>query len=73
METKIQIGCNYHTTWQKNKAMRFVLVDVKADKVKLETRTTKRSFWTDIKDIVFIDTYVNRKKFKEFHKIKTEI
>ena len=51
--------------------MRFVLVEVKEDKVKLETRTTGKSFWTDLKDIIFIDTYVNREKFKKLQKIKT--
>ena len=25
----IVIGCNYHTTWQSNKSMRFVLSEVK--------------------------------------------
>ncbi len=61
----IVIGCNYHTTWQSNKAMRFVLVDVQGTKARLKTRRTNRIFWTDVKDLIFIDTKHNRAKAAE--------
>lgn len=60
----IVIGCNYHTTWQKHKAMRFVLVDVKGDKARLQTRTSRRDFWTDLKDLIFIESAHNIRKAK---------
>jgi K+-sensing histidine kinase KdpD len=28
-EQIIKIGCNYHTTWQSDRAMRFILVEIK--------------------------------------------
>ena len=58
------IGCNYHTTWQSHPAMRFVLVEVKDDKARLKTRTSRKDFWTDVKDLIFIDTNYNRNKAK---------
>lgn len=61
----IVIGCNYRTTWQSNKQMRFVLTDVKGDKAKLQTRRSRKTFWTDLKDLIFIDTNYNKIKAKE--------
>ena len=40
----IKIGCNYHTTWQSDKSMRFVLVEVNGDKAKL--KVSDRGFIT---------------------------
>lgn len=62
MENKIIVGCNYHTKWQSNKSMRFVLKEVKGDKALLITRRTNRSFWTNISDLVFIESPHNIKK-----------
>lgn len=59
MENKLIIGCNYHTTWQSHPAMRFVLVEIKGDKARLRTRASKKDFWTDVKDLIFIDTNYN--------------
>jgi len=53
MGDKIVIGCNYHTKWQSNKSMRFVLLEVNGDKALLGTRTTKKKFWTNMSDLVF--------------------
>lgn len=64
----IQIGCNYHTTWQSDKSMRFVLVEIKGDKARLQTRRTKRDFWTNISDLIFINTLVNKNKLKKLQK-----
>lgn len=64
MEQQLIIGCNYHTTWQSHSAMRFVLVEVKGDKARLKTRASKKDFWTDVKDLIFIDTNYNRNKGK---------
>ena len=61
----IVIGCDYHTTWQSNKQMRFVLTDVKGGRARLQTRRSRKTFWTDLKDLVFIDTNYNKIKAKE--------
>jgi len=60
--TRIVIGCNYHTTWQKVKSMRFVLAEVKGDKARLQTRNTKKDFWTDLSSLIFIESDYNKKK-----------
>ena len=62
MENKIILGCNYHTKWQSNKAMRFVLKEVKGDKARLATRRSGKNFWTNISDLIFIDTKYNINK-----------
>jgi len=58
----IQIGCNYHTKWQANKAMRFVLKEIKGDRACLATRTTQKNFWTNVSDLIFITTNHNIEK-----------
>ena len=60
----IVVGCNYHTKWQKHSAMRFVLLEVSGSKAKLGTRTTKREFWTDLLDLIFIESSHNKAKAK---------
>ncbi|MDA3818508.1 MAG: hypothetical protein PF486_14090 [Prolixibacteraceae bacterium] len=60
------IGCNYHTTWQKHRNMRFVLTELKGDKARLQTRKTGCDFWTDTKDLIWIDTNHNNNKAKEY-------
>lgn len=65
MTDKLIIGCNYHTKWQKNKAMRFVLKEVKGDRARLMTRTTNRDFWTDVSDLIFITSKHNIDKAKK--------
>ena len=55
-------GCNYHTKWQRVRSMRFVLKGVSGDKANLVTRGTKRDFWTDIDDLIFIKSHVNIQK-----------
>lgn len=65
MSTQIQIGCNYHTTWQSDKKMRFVLVEIKGDKARLQTRRTKKNFWTNVSDLIFITSSTNKRKAKE--------
>ena len=40
----IVIGCNYHTTWQTHKQMRFVLTEIKGNKARLQTRTSRKRF-----------------------------
>jgi hypothetical protein len=42
--------------------MRFVLKEVKGDKARLITRNTKKSFWTNISDLIFIETKHNKSK-----------
>jgi hypothetical protein len=61
----IVVGCNYHTTWQSIKSMRFVLSEIDGDKARLTTRTTGKSFWANLDDLIFIDTAHNiRKAYK---------
>lgn len=67
-EQLIQIGCNYHTKWQKKPGMRFVLVDVKDGMARLITRKTGKDFWTKVSDLIFINTSYN--KFKAKRKAK---
>ena len=62
-ELPIMVGCNYHTTWQSNKQMRFVLAEVNGNQVRLLTRTTRRSFWTSMDTLIFIDTATNIEKY----------
>ena len=62
------IGCNYHTTWQGHKQMRFVLTELKDDKARLQTRNTRKNFWTDTKDLIFIETGCNRAKARDYLK-----
>lgn len=58
------IGCNYHTTWQSSPSMRFLLLDIYADKGKalLGTRNTNKTFPTGLDELVFINTKVNLEK-----------
>jgi len=60
---EFKIGCNYHTKWQKHKAMRFVLKEIKGDKARLITRNTGKDFWTNTSDLIFIETAYNNSKF----------
>ena len=63
-ENSIVIGCNYHTKWQSNKSMRFVLRSVKDGKCMLGTRTTKKYFQCNIEDLIFIMSDYNIHKAK---------
>ena len=63
------IGCNYHTTWQSNKKMRFVLTDIIQStngglKAVLKTRTTLNMFTANLDDLIFINTKHNIEKSK---------
>ena len=62
---ELVIGCNYHTTWQSNSKMRFVLVEIKGERARLQTRVSKKDFWTDVKDLIFIETTHNKNKAKK--------
>jgi hypothetical protein len=59
---KLVVGCNYHTKWQSDKRMRFVLCEVIGDKARLRTRRTNRRFWTNKEDLIFIETKYNNEK-----------
>ena len=65
MNKIIVVGCNYHTTWQRNSRMRFVLGGIKGKQALLYTRETKKQFWTKIEDLVFIESKHNIIKAKE--------
>lgn len=70
---KLIIGCNYHTTWQRDKAMRFILAEIKGTRARLETRQSRRNFWTDIKDLIFIESPHNKRKGELLTKSYTRI
>jgi hypothetical protein len=59
------VGCNYHTTWQSCKSMRFVLTEIKGFKARLQTRTSRKDFWTNIDDLIFIESKYNKQKARE--------
>lgn len=65
---KLVIGCNYHTTWQSNKAMRFVLKEINGNKARLATRVSKKDFWCNVEDLIFINSIHNRLKAKDILK-----
>ena len=67
----IIIGCNYHTTWQSNHKMRFVLSEVEGDKVRLTTRVSRKSFWSGIEDLIFIETRHNKEKAEKLRPFST--
>lgn len=60
------IGCNYHTTWQTYPNMRFVLTELKGDSARLQTRNTRKDFWTSTNDLIFIKSNHNKNKAKEY-------
>ena len=59
------IGCNYHTTWQSHKSMRFVLTEIKGTKAQLQTRYSRKNFWTNVDDLLFIESSYNKQKARE--------
>lgn len=59
---RLVIGCNYHTKWQSNRAMRFILKQLKGDRARLTTRNTSKDFWTNTSDLIFITTNHNIQK-----------
>ena len=59
------IGCNYHTTWQSHKSMRFVLTEIKGTKARLQTRNSRKDFWTNVDDLIFIESGYNKQKARE--------
>lgn len=65
---KLVIGCNYHTKWQSNKAMRFVLKEIIGDEAILYTRGTNKTFKTNINDLIFIDTNFNNQKARSINR-----
>ena len=68
----IVIGCNYHLKWQSNKAMRFILVEISDNRVRMKTRHTNSNFWTDKSDLIFIMSNHNIKKAKDIIQRQTK-
>lgn len=60
----LAVGCNYHTTWQSHKSMRFILVRIKGNLAYMKTRNTLKKFWTPIESLIFITTSYNIRKAK---------
>ncbi len=67
---ELVIGCNYHTTWQSDSRMRFVLISVSGTKAKLSTRRTQRTFETNVSDLIFIKSDYNKNKAKRIKNIE---
>lgn len=59
---KLVIGRNYHTTWQNNKFMIFVLKELYRDKALLVTKTTGKRFWTKRSNLIATDANYNLNK-----------
>ena len=72
-EKSIIIGCNYHTTWQSKPGMRFILSEVKGDRARLMTRHTRKNFWTDKSDLIFIMSSHNISKANKYFKERSNI
>lgn len=70
LEERIVIGCNYHTKWQTDKAMRFVLLGIQLNRALLGTRKTHKRFWTNTEDLIFIRTQYNIDKADRLEKTK---
>ena len=68
IEPRLVVGCNYHATWQTDKAMRFVLTKLRGSRARLETRRTKKKFWTDTGDLIFITSNCNIKKAQKIQR-----
>lgn len=64
-EKSIILGCNYHTKWQAKKSMRFVLKEVKDGKARLVTRVTRKDFWINLDDLIFIMSRHNINKAEQ--------
>lgn len=45
--------------------MRFVLIEVRGDRARLSTRRSRKDFWTDVKDLIFIMSTHNIQKAKK--------
>lgn len=65
----IVVGCNYHTTWQSKRGMRFILDNVIGKKGKLITRNTDASFWVNLNELIFIQSTHNYQKAKKLRNI----
>lgn len=71
-ENLLVVGCNYHTTWQSNRAMRFILREIKGDRARLVTRNSKKNFWTNVNTLRFIRTRYNFEKAEKLLKEQYE-
>ena len=66
-DNPIIVGCNYHTTWQSHKAMRFKLVCTLNNRAHLKTTRTNKDFWTDVSDLIFITSTHNIQKARRIY------
>ncbi len=48
---ELVINRKYHTTWQKDSGMVFILLAISEDGTKALLKTRKRKFWTNVKDL----------------------
>lgn len=67
-ENHIKVGCSYHTTWQRKKAMRFVLMEVNGTKARLQGKENKKDFFTNVSSLIFIESDYNKRKAGLNHK-----
>jgi hypothetical protein len=61
-EYSLIIGCNYHTKWQPDKRMRFILKSVSGETATITTRYGKKNIETNVSDLIFIMTDHNKAK-----------
>lgn len=60
-EQSLIVGCNYHTTWQSNKRMRFTLKSVMGDKCILNSNNSG-NFESQTNSLRFIMSEHNKQK-----------
>lgn len=61
-ENPIVVGCNYHTTWQSHRNMRFILESVDGENAILTTRTSRNHIPCKVSDLIFIQSKHNTNK-----------
>ena len=45
--------------------MRFILTEINGTKARLQTRNSRKDFWTNLDDLIFIESGYNKQKARE--------
>ena len=74
-DSAIVLGCQYRTDWQHDKTLNFIIVDFKIrnnkiKSVKLMSRGSKKTFWTNTNQLLFVNTISNGNKFNAIHRLQ---
>lgn len=67
------LDCRYHTTWQSEPSMSWLLRDIKGKRALLEADRKKKTdtarqkrFWTDVDSLIWCNTPINNARAKRF-------